>query len=125
VTRDLHIHGFHRDASQFGSLAAYGSDAEEIRKLIAGNLGLQAPLHPALPYIKAEVIWAACHEMARTVEDVLARRIRALFLDARAAMEMAPATAELMAPELGWDGTTQAKQVADFRNLASSYILRR
>ena len=125
VTRDLHIHGFLCDASQFGSLAPYGADAEKIRQLIAINPGLQEPLHPALPYIKAEVVWAARHEMARTVEDVLARRIRALFLNAGAAVEMAPAVAELMATELGWDKTTREKQAADFRSLASNYILPR
>ena len=74
--------------------------------------------------MKAEVVWAARQEMARTVEDVLARRTRALFLNARAAMEMAPAVAALMASELGWDETTHAKQLAAFRTVASHYSLR-
>ena len=63
----------------------------------------RAPLHAQLPYTGAEVVWAARHEMARTVEDVLARRTRALFLNARAAAAMAPEVARLMAGELGWD----------------------
>jgi len=70
------------------------------------------------------VVWAARHEMARTVEDTLARRTRALFLNARAALEMAPAVADLMAPELGWDKAAQAKQLASFREVASNFALR-
>jgi glycerol-3-phosphate dehydrogenase len=124
VTRNLHIHGFHADAKQFGPLAPYGSDAYDIRKLIESDPTLGEPLHPALPYLKVEVIWAVRNEMARTVEDVLARRTRALFLDARASLEMAPATAALMASELGWDESSKAKQVSSFRSLASNYILR-
>src|SRR5947207_9966013 len=103
ATRDLKIHGYHASSDQFGSLAVYGSDAPEIRKLVEADPRLGEVLHPELPYIKAEVIWAVRREMARTVEDVLARRTRALFLNARAAMEIASAVAELMAPELGWD----------------------
>ena len=123
VTQHLNIHGFHGAAEQFGSLAVYGSDAYEIRKLIETDAGLAAPLHAALPYVKAEVIWAARHEMARTVEDTLARRTRALFLNARAALEMAPAVADLMASELGWDEAARAKQLAAFREVASNYTL--
>jgi glycerol-3-phosphate dehydrogenase len=123
VTHHLHIHGFHDDAKQFGSLAVYGSDAYEIRKLIETDARLGEPLHVALPYVKAEVIWAARHEMARTVEDTLARRTRALFLNARAALEMAPMVAELMASELGWDEDTATKQLAAFRDVASNYVL--
>ena len=124
VTHHLRIHGFHEAAKQFGSLAVYGSDADEIRKLIEADARLGEPLHPALPYIKAEVVWAARHEMARTVEDVLARRTRALFLNARATLAMAPAVADLMASELGWDEANQSKQLAAFRDIASNYVLR-
>jgi glycerol-3-phosphate dehydrogenase len=124
VTHHLNIHGFHNAAKQFGALAVYGSDAYEIRKLIDADTALGEPLHSALPYVKAEVIWAVRQEMARTVEDVLARRTRALFLNARAALAMAPAVAELMASELGWDEVTRAKQLAAFREVASNYVLR-
>jgi glycerol-3-phosphate dehydrogenase len=123
VTPHLRIHGFHDAAKQFGSLAVYGSDACEIRKLIETDPGLSEPLHAALPYVQAEVVWAARHEMARTVEDTLARRTRALFLNARAALAMAPAVADLMASELGWDEVTRRKQLAAFRDVASNYVL--
>jgi glycerol-3-phosphate dehydrogenase len=148
VTRHLHIHGFldsakedpekedpakedpgkengaREDAAKaFPSLAVYGADAQEIRQLIAADTALGDPLHGALPYIKAEVLWAARHEMARTVEDVLARRTRALFLNARAALAMAPAVAALMAAELGWDDVTRENQLTAFRHVASNYVL--
>jgi glycerol-3-phosphate dehydrogenase len=123
VTRHLKIHGFHDEAKSFGSLAVYGTDAYEIRRLIEDDLALGEPLHSSLPYVKAEVIWAARNEMARTLEDVLARRTRALFLNARAALEMAPAVADLMATELGWDTAIRTKQLAAFRDMASNYTL--
>ena len=122
MTHHLSIHGSQAGEKQ-DSLAVYGSDADEIRKLIEDDTSLGDRLHAALPYAKAEVVWAARHEMARTVEDVLARRTRALFLNARAALEMAPAVASLMAPELGWDEAATAKQLAAFRDLAANYTL--
>jgi glycerol-3-phosphate dehydrogenase len=123
VTHHLNIHGFHNAAKQFGALSVYGSDAYAIRRLVDGDAALGEPIHAALPYVKAEVIWAIRQEMARTLEDVLARRTRALFLNARAALAMAPAVAELMASELDWDKVTHAKQLAAFREVASNYVL--
>jgi len=122
TTRELKIHGFHNSAQQFGPLAVYGSDAVEIRKLIESESRLGEALHHELPYVKAEVIWAVRYEMARTVEDVLARRTRALFLNARAALEMAPTVADLMAPVLGWDEGAKAKQLGAFRDVAANYL---
>jgi glycerol-3-phosphate dehydrogenase len=116
ITAHLAIHGFHADASEFGPLAVYGADAPAIV-----DLALEERLHPALPYRAAEVLWAARMEMARTVEDVLARRMRALFLNARAAIEMAPAVAGLMARELGRDEEWQRDQVERFTALAQNY----
>jgi len=123
VTHHLHIHGYHNATQELGSLAVYGSDAFEIRKLIESEPQLGEALHPALPYLKAEVIWAARNEMARTVEDALARRMRALFLNASAAVAMAPAVAALMAPELGWSEATVAKELVAFRSIAANYRL--
>jgi glycerol-3-phosphate dehydrogenase len=118
VTRTLPIHGYHPDSAQFGSLSVYGADAPRIEAL-----GAPERLHPDLPYIEAEAIWAARAEMARTVEDVLARRTRALFLNARAAIAMAPRVAELMARELGRDEAWQRAQVACFREVAARYCV--
>jgi glycerol-3-phosphate dehydrogenase len=123
ITRNLSVHGFHRQADKFGPLSVYGSDALLIQDLIRAEPSLGAPLHPALPVNGAEVVWAARVEMARTVEDVLARRTRALFLNARAAEAMAPEVARLMATELGWDASRQADEVTAFSALARGYEL--
>jgi glycerol-3-phosphate dehydrogenase len=120
VTRDFPIHG--HDPRATGPLAVYGSDAREIERIAQGEPLLATPLHPALPTTGAEVVWAARAEMARTVEDVLARRTRALFLNARAAVEMAPRVAELLARELGRDAAWAASQVESFRELVAGYL---
>ena len=124
ATKHLNIHGFHGTASRFGTLAVYGSDALGIQDLMQAEPGLRTPLHPSLPYCGAEVVWATRFEMARSVEDVLARRTRALFLNAGAALAMAPRVAELMAGELGRNDEWQRAQVRAFEGLASGYQVR-
>ncbi len=121
VTRALNIHGFHQNAERFGALSVYGSDAWAIQDLMRADNTLGTPLHPALPYTGAEVVWAAREEMARTIEDVLARRLRALFLNAEAAVQMAPAVAALMARELGWDADRTVRETAAFLEVAKGY----
>lgn len=123
VTRNLRIHGYTESTKGPGSLAVYGSDAARIQGLMA-DPSLGEKLHPLLPYLKAEAIWAVREEMARTIEDVLARRTRALFLDAKAALEMAPAIADLIGPELEWDDAAKQRQLADFHAVAGNYILK-
>ena len=121
VTRTLNVHGFHSNSDRFGTLRVYGSDALGIQDLMRATPSLADPLHAQLSYTGAEVVWAVRHEMARTVEDVLARRTRALFLNARAADAMAPEVARLMAAELGWDRSRQAAETAAFSALARAY----
>jgi glycerol-3-phosphate dehydrogenase len=104
-------------------LAFYGTDLPGVKQLMRDDEELSRPLHPALPYLGAEVVWAARHEAARTVEDVLARRTRALFLDAQASIEAAASVARLMAVELGHDEAWQSDQVSQFRKLAIGYTL--
>ena len=126
TTKGLKIHGYLETSDAAGSLenhlAVYGSDAEAIRTL-AEDPKLSAKLHPALPYIAAEVVWAARAEMARTVEDVLARHTRALFLNAAAARAMADPAARLLAVELGRNEAWIAAQVKEFRALAQQYLV--
>ncbi len=122
-TRQLNIHGFHPHAQQFGHLSFYGSDAPAIRELMRSEPELAEPLAAALPYVAAEVVWTVRYEMAETVEDVLSRRTRALFLNSTAAREAAPKVASLMARELGRDSTWQAEQLADFEQVASHFTL--
>ena len=118
LTPNLNIHGYHPNAGNFGSLSFYGSDAPAIHQLISDDPKLGAQLDSDLPYVEAEVVWAARTEMARTVEDVLARRTRALFLNAKAAIRMAPRVAAILAIELNKDGLWQADQIKSFSQTA-------
>jgi glycerol-3-phosphate dehydrogenase len=123
VTASLRIHGFDPGAPGHGRLSTYGADAAAIAALSSRDPSLEAPLHPDLPVTAAEVVWAVRHEMARTVEDVLGRRARALFLNARAAVAMAPQVAAILARELGQDDAWQRSQVGAFGAIAETYIL--
>jgi glycerol-3-phosphate dehydrogenase len=121
ITRSLPIHGSKPQIQVPSELAIYGSDAVLIQQIATVDPQLLTPIHPALPYTPAEVIWSVRHEMARSVEDVLARRTRALFLNARAAVEMAPRVATLMASELHRDEAWQQLQVQEFQAIATGY----
>jgi glycerol-3-phosphate dehydrogenase len=119
----LPIHGYHNNPSRFGDFAWYGTDATQIKSLIRDQSELGEQIHPRLPIRRAEVIWAVRNEMARTVEDVLARRTRAILLDARSANEAAEQVAELMYIELNEDTSWCEKQLAQFEKTASNYII--
>jgi glycerol-3-phosphate dehydrogenase len=121
-TKDLPIHGWTRAMAGETRLQSYGADANAVRMLIASSPALTEQLHPLLPFQSGEVIWHARNEMARTVEDVLARRTRALFLNARAAIAMAPAVARLLALELNRDDAWQKDQVESFTTMARGYV---
>ncbi|WP_221090975.1 glycerol-3-phosphate dehydrogenase/oxidase [Deinococcus aquaedulcis] len=118
LTRGLQLHGATPEPLP-GPWRVYGTDAARVQALP----GAAVKLHPALPYVEAQVRWAARMEQARTVEDVLSRRLRALLLDARASLEAAPRVAELLAEELGHDGAWQAAQVQAYRALAQEALL--
>ncbi len=123
-TKDLRIHGWLKNIDKKDPLFYYGSDAIAIRKMIINEPDLGEVLHPDLPFLKAQVIWATDHEMARTVEDFLSRRTRALLLNARASREAAPLVAEMMASRLGFDQTWIDRQVEAYQALAEGYILK-
>ncbi len=122
VSKELRIHGWLKQVDRNDPLHIYGSDAIFIRELIKDKPKLGEKLHPRLPYLKAEVVWAVRREMARTVEDVLARRTRALLLDTRASMEIAPIVAKLMAKELKQSRRWQKEQIAAYQALARQYL---
>jgi glycerol-3-phosphate dehydrogenase len=122
-TRDLPIHGSMPGMDRGDHLYVYGSDMEALLRLAEENTVWQDKLHSRLPYIAAEVVWGIRYEMARTVEDILARRVRALFLDARAAIDMAPAVAAIMAVELNKDTAWKKEQIDTFTLLAQAYLL--
>ncbi len=123
VTRDLRIHGYKQNVDLDSALWVYGSEAGKIQAIAADSPELAKQLDTKLPQIAAEVVWAAREEMARTVEDVLSRRTRALLLNARSAIAMASATAQILARELGRDQAWANAEVARFTDLAAQYTL--
>jgi glycerol-3-phosphate dehydrogenase len=103
-------------------LLVYGSDAEKIRAMIRRDPALGEQLHPDLPYRLAEVAWAVDEEMAMRLEDVLARRLRVLFLDARVALEIAPSVARFMAQRMQKDESWVEAELSAFRETAKHYL---
>lgn len=110
------------DAASDDPLDIYGTDRRSLVELSEQQADYAAALAPQLPYITAQVAWAVEHEMARTVEDVLSRRLRALLLDARASVEAAPAVASLMQSLLHKDDSWRTNQLDTYRDLAQHYI---
>jgi glycerol-3-phosphate dehydrogenase len=100
----------------------HGSETAAVLDLCEGRRELARPLHPAFPYIRAEVVWAARQEMACSVTDVLARRTRALILDRRAAVEAAPLVAVLLGDELGLDQAERDRQLADLERAVEAEL---
>lgn len=119
-TREIKIHGAAKSAAE-NEASIYGIDQAYILQLICETPSLDKKLSANFPYTGAEVVWAVRMEMARTVEDVLARRLRLLFIDAKAAVMAAPRVAELMAQEFGYTKQWEKEQVALFTNLAQNY----
>lgn len=122
-TADLEIHGY-RENNQGGLLAFYGADEAEVTRLAESDEALGRMLDDVENISVAQVAWAVRHEMARTVEDVLARRTRVLFLDAKAALRLAPEVASIMMKELGKSEEWKVEQLASFSELAAGYLLK-
>ncbi|SKB44594.1 glycerol-3-phosphate dehydrogenase/oxidase [Daejeonella lutea] len=122
VTKELRIHSSEVSSSK-SHLKIYGTDRPFIEELVNENPEWNAKLHPHFPNIKAEIVWAVRNEMAYTVEDVLARRLRILFVDVRAAMEMSRDVAKLMAAELNKGADWIEDQVREFKAIANQYLL--
>ena len=126
VTKNLKIHGATESQETADDLNIYGTDAAEINKITAENPDFAEKLHADLPYRKAEIIWAIRNEMAETVEDVLARRTRALFLNTKAAIEIAPQIAEIMAQECRkeFPEIWIAEQLQTFNETARHFLIK-
>jgi len=122
-TAELRIQGAVDPATIRSDLRIYGSDAAGVIALGQKDPALDQKLHPKLPFRHAEVVWHARQEMARTVEDVLARRARALVLDARASIEAAPVVARILARELGRDQIWIEDQIRTYTTLAQGWLL--
>lgn len=122
-TKNLRLHGYKQNVDRSNFNYVYGSDIEKIEELQKQNPEFAKLLHPDYDYTVSEVIWAVREEMAQTVEDVLARRFRILFLDARAAINMASTVASIMAKEMLKDESWIKNQTDEFINLAQHYLL--
>ncbi|MDG2305802.1 MAG: glycerol-3-phosphate dehydrogenase/oxidase [Candidatus Binatia bacterium] len=126
ITEDLRLHGWMSrddpDRPHDGHMAMYGSDAKDVYDFLATDPALAEPIHANLPYARGQVVWAARYEMARNIDDVLARRTRSLLLDAKAAIEAAPDVGRLLAGELGRDDVWVKSQVEEFQEMARGYL---
>lgn len=126
ITQHLSIHGNKKttELDRKNHLYIYGTDSTKILQLQENEPQLKEKLHPNYPYTLAEVVWAIRHEMATTIDDILARRVRLLFLDARAAIESSEKVAVLLAKELDYDTTWIQNEIAAFKTLANGFLLK-
>jgi glycerol-3-phosphate dehydrogenase len=123
VTENFKIHGY-AAANTSDLLSFYGEDAHKIKELISVHPSWGEPLSAMAAINTAQIVWAVRSEMARTVEDVLARRTRILFIDAQVAYNLAPKVAEIMMEEMGLDESWKEKQIESFSELAKGYMLK-
>ena len=122
TTASLHIHGYTDTTDWDDPFYFYGSDAPLLRQQINGTA--HEWLSEDLKIHRKQIKWAVEHEMARTVEDVLSRRTRALLLDAKESRRIAPECASIMAALMGKDDQWKAEQLKSFNQLSEQYILK-
>lgn len=122
-TTKFRIHGYRPNPDLTNHMYVYGSDEPAILDMIKKEPALGEKIMPNEDYTVAEVIWAVREEMARTVDDVLARRVRLLFVNARDAQAAAEKVAVIMAKELGRDQAWIDAQVKEFVEISSHYYV--
>lgn len=122
ITEQLPIHGFTTQPSKNDDWFYYGDDAYQVEQLANHAPEMLKKMHPDLSCRPVDVVWAVQNEMARNVEDVLARRTRSLLLGAKASVEIASMVASIMAKELGYNRDWEKGQVQKYSDLAKSYI---
>jgi glycerol-3-phosphate dehydrogenase len=122
VTSHLPVYGIGNGFQKNDRFHIYGIHADEIKALSNLDPENGKLLHPDLPYTRAEIIWICRNEMPRKVEDVLARRTRALLLDARASKEIAPEVATIMTKEMEFDEVWIKEQVEEYGKLVENYL---
>jgi glycerol-3-phosphate dehydrogenase len=121
-TKHLQIHGW-TEKRLNSHLSIYGSDAVFIEELIKKDNLLAEKIHVDYPYTKAEIVWFIQNEMAQTIEDILARRIRLLFIDAKAAIEIAPIIADIFIETNNKTVTWKQEQIETFNIVANNYLI--
>ena len=123
VTMNLRIHGYAISDQPANTLSIYGTDGQKLKEIMTENNEWSDTLSSETDIMIGQVIWAVRKEMARTVEDVLARRMRVLFIDARLAISLAPKVADIMMKELRQDENWKENQIRSFSDLAKGYLL--
>ena len=121
LTKSLPIHGSSLTQDWNDPLYYYGSESAALRKFMQASSATW--ISESLHIHEIQVIWAIRNEMARTLEDVLSRRTRALLLDAKESARIAKPVAAIMARELGKDETWMNRQVNDYLQLVENYTL--
>ncbi|MCQ9636523.1 glycerol-3-phosphate dehydrogenase/oxidase [Chryseobacterium sp. WG23] len=124
-TEHLSIHGNVKpeQVDRSNHLYVYGSDIPAIKALQESNPRYSQKIHPDHPFTVAEIVWAIRNEMAETIEDILSRRVRLLFLDARAAIDSAHTVAKIIAEEKGYSEEWTQQHENEFIDLARGYLL--
>jgi glycerol-3-phosphate dehydrogenase len=122
ITETLPIHGAQSTDDYSNDYYYYGSDQPAIEALALNDPTLNEKIHERLPYTKAAIAWAVQEEMCMTVDDALARRTRAILLDAKAAAEAAPGVAAQMAKLMNKNEKWVNDQVTAFKKIAVNYI---
>ncbi|MBQ2595729.1 MAG: FAD-dependent oxidoreductase, partial [Bacteroidaceae bacterium] len=123
ITKTLHIHGYRPKPNLDDHCYVYGADEPALHKMEEENPTFKEKISPKYEYTVGEAVWAVRNEMARTVDDVLARRVRMLYIDAREALAVAPKVAHIVASELGRDEAWEQAQVESFTEIAKKYIV--
>jgi glycerol-3-phosphate dehydrogenase len=124
ITHHLLIHGYNINTeANSNPMSVYGLDKAKVLSIEGESENYKGYLSESLQIKKAQVIWAVREEMGRTIEDVLARRTRALFLDARESLRIAPETAKLMAEEFGYGEEWVKNQIVQYSELAKGYLI--
>ena len=124
VSKNFRIHCYKTHPDLSNHMYVYGSDMAAIEMMIKNDPKMAEKIHPDYNYTVAEVVWAVREEMARSVEDVLSRRVRLLIIDAKAAISSAGKVAEVMAAELGYDQKWIEEQLVSFNNIAENFIIK-
>ena len=120
ITHNLTIHGYDYSSNWENSMHFYGTDIEKIENLCSeGNISISEKFFIS----KNQIIWSIRNEMAMTLEDVMARRTRSLFLDARESLKISPKVLEIMAKEMKKNIDWIKNESANFEKVARNYIV--
>jgi glycerol-3-phosphate dehydrogenase len=122
ATKRLALHGATSHDRDDHLVSRFGTLASSIREMITLDPALGAPLIEGLPYLRAEAVYCARHELVVTLEDVLSRRLRGLLYDRHATEAAAESTARLIAPELGWDELRINAEVQKFSEICAHEV---